>query len=164
MLTKLGSIENTFRTYDLEVIAGNPNLEAIQVEDKVKFKVNIAKVYWCSRLSSERDRMIDKYFKDGDVLLDMFCGIGPLAVKAAVKKKIKVLASDLNPDCYHYLKENIRLNKVDKQVIPFNMDAREFARFAVNPPESAKIPEDFLKFTHIYMNLPADALEFLDVF
>jgi tRNA (guanine37-N1)-methyltransferase len=37
----------------------------------------------------------------------MFCGIGPLAVKAAAKKQIKVIANDLNPDCFKYLKENI---------------------------------------------------------
>jgi tRNA (guanine37-N1)-methyltransferase len=42
----------------------------------------------------------------------MFCGIGPLAVKAAAKKGIKVYANDLNPDCYKYIVENIKLNKV----------------------------------------------------
>jgi tRNA (guanine37-N1)-methyltransferase len=47
--------------------------------------------------------MIDKILKEGDVLCDMFCGIGPLAVKAAVKKRIKVIANDLNPACYEYL-------------------------------------------------------------
>jgi tRNA G37 N-methylase Trm5 len=47
--------------------------------------------------------MIDKILKEGDVLCDMFCGIGPLAVKAAVKKRIKVIANDLNLACYEYL-------------------------------------------------------------
>jgi tRNA (guanine37-N1)-methyltransferase len=47
--------------------------------------------------------MIESILKEGEVLCDMFCGIGPLAVKAAVKKKIKVIANDLNPACYEYL-------------------------------------------------------------
>lgn len=64
-------------------------------------------------------------------MCDMFCGIGPLAVKAAVKKQIKVIANDLNPMGYEYLKKNISLNKVDKLVIPFNMDARDFVRMVV---------------------------------
>ena len=86
MVTKLGAIEETYRFYNLEVIAGEKELETMQIEDKVKFKVDVSKVYWCSKLSTERSRIIDNFLNTGDVLLDMFCGIGPLAVKAAVKK------------------------------------------------------------------------------
>lgn len=104
VVTKLGQIESTFRFYDLECIAGdNSSYETVVLEDKVRFKVDISRVYWCSKLGSERNRMIDKILKEGEVLCDMFCGIGPLAVKAAVKKKIKVIANDLNPACYEYL-------------------------------------------------------------
>jgi tRNA G37 N-methylase Trm5 len=43
----------------------------------------------------------------------MFCGVGPLAVKSAVKRpKMRVLANDLNPEGVEYLKQNIKLNKV----------------------------------------------------
>jgi tRNA (guanine37-N1)-methyltransferase len=108
VVTKLGQIESTFRFYDLECIAGDDSTyESVVLEDKVKFKVDVSRVYWCSKLGSERNRMIDKILKEGDVLCDMFCGIGPLAVKAAVKKKIKVIANDLNPACYEYLQKNI---------------------------------------------------------
>ena len=55
------------------------------MEDKVKFKVDVSKVYWCSKLSSERNRLISKYLNDGQVLCDIMCGIGPLTVKSAVK-------------------------------------------------------------------------------
>lgn len=94
--------------------------------------VDVSKVYWCSKLSSERTRMIDVILKQGDVLCDMFCGIAPLAVKAAVKKRIKVLANDLNPACFEYMQKNIALNKVGGLVIPFNMEAREFVKYCVN--------------------------------
>lgn len=43
-----------------------------------------------------------KKFKPGDTLCDMFCGVGPLAVRAA-QKGVYVLANDLNPECYKYL-------------------------------------------------------------
>ena len=89
-------------------------------------------MYWCSKLSTERTRMIDKYLKDGEVLCDMFCGIGPLAVKAAVKRKgLNVVCNDLNPEGMKFCRENIKLNKVEKRVIPYNMDAREFVTFHV---------------------------------
>jgi tRNA (guanine37-N1)-methyltransferase len=57
--------------------------------------------------------MIEKYLKDGDVLCDMFCGIGPLSIKSAVKRKgLNVVCNDLNPDGIEYCKKNIILNKV----------------------------------------------------
>ena len=63
----------------------------------------------------------------------MFCGVGPLAVKAAVKRPgLKVIANDLNPQGVQYLKENIKLNKVAPRVTPFNMDARDFVRMLVD--------------------------------
>jgi len=102
------------------------------MEDKVRFQVDVSKVYWCSKLATERNRMISEYLKDGEVLCDMFCGIGPLAVKAAVKRpKLNVVCNDLNPEGIHYCRKNIKLNKVDKRVTAFNMDAREFVRFHV---------------------------------
>lgn len=125
VVTKIGHIETTFRFYDLECIAGEPSYEAMVLEDKVRFKVDVSKMYWCSKLSTERTRLITEFFKDGDVLCDMFCGVGPLSVKAAVKRpKMLVLANDLNPEGIEYLKKNIKLNKVEKRVRPFNMDAR----------------------------------------
>ena len=168
MVTKIGQIESTFRFYDLDCIAGDDStFESMVFEDKVRFNVDVSRVYWCSKLGSERNRMIDHILKEGDVLCDMFCGIGPLAVKAAVKKRIKVIANDLNPACYEYLQKNIQMNKVNKLVIPFNMDARAFVRKVVEASKDSKqteIPEDFLRFDHCYMNLPVDAVEFLDAF
>ncbi len=113
VVTKVGHIEATFRYYNLECIAGVDNYETIVSEDKVKFNVDVSKMYWCSKLSSERNRLIAEFLKDGQVLCDMFCGVGPLAVKAAVKRPLlKVLANDLNPDGVEFLKRNIQLNKV----------------------------------------------------
>lgn len=169
-MTKVGQIESTFRFYDLECIAGDASngLETSVIEDKVRFQVDVSRVYWCSKLGSERNRLIEHVLRDGQVLCDMFCGIGPLAVKAAVKRKgIRVLANDLNPACFEYIGKNIQLNKVKDRVIPFNMDAREFVRMVVaagSDPLQTTVPEAFLRFDHCYMNLPVDAFEFLDVF
>ena len=45
----------------------------------------------------------------------MFCGIGPLAIKGAVKRKgLRVVCNDLNPEGIKYCNENIKLNKVQK--------------------------------------------------
>ena len=115
VVAKIGQINTTFRFYDLICIAGDSSAgyETIHVEDKVRFKVDISRVYWCSKLSTERTRLIQDFLKDGEVLCDMFCGVGPLSVKAAVKRpKLRVLANDLNPIAYEYLDKNIKLNKL----------------------------------------------------
>ena len=90
----------------MECIAGEKDrYETIQIEDKVRFKVDVSKVYWCSKLATERNRMIETYLRDGQVLCDMFCGIGPLAVKGAVKRrKLRVVCNDLNPEGVAYCK------------------------------------------------------------
>ena len=67
----------------------------------------------------------------------MFCGVGPLSVKAAVKRPLlKVLANDLNPEGFEYLKKNIKLNKIEKRVLPFNMDARHFLKMLINKDDT----------------------------
>ncbi len=155
----------------MEVLAGEPSFEVEHKEGSCVFHFDIRRVYWCSRLQAERDRVIKK-FKKGEVLCDAFCGVGPLAVKAA-KAGFKVIANDLNPNCYEYINLNIKKNKIKSEYIStFNMDAREFIRCVVD--QSKHIKDDEQNFDkkfpidihidHFYMNLPKDALEFLDVF
>ena len=100
VVTKIGHINSEYRFYDLECIAGDSSsFETNLVEDKVKFKVDVSKMYWCSKLSGERNRMIKTFFKPGQVLCDMMCGIGAQDIKAAVKvPNFKVMANDLNPE------------------------------------------------------------------
>jgi tRNA (guanine37-N1)-methyltransferase len=155
----------------MEVLAGEPSFEVEHKEGSSVFHFDIRRVYWCSRLQAERDRVIKK-FKKGDVLCDAFCGVGPLAVKAA-KAGFKVIANDLNPNCYEYININVKKNKIKSENIStFNMDAREFIRCVVDQSKNIKDEEQNfdkkfpidIHIDHFYMNLPKDALEFLDVF
>lgn len=95
--------------------------------------------------------------------MDLFCGVGPLAVRAA-RKGLHVIANDLNPDCYKYLVQNAKLNKVDHRMLCFNACAREVVRKWFNQEYVNSLDEHFRRFQHVYMNLPVDAIEFLDVF
>ena len=54
VVTKIGYIKATYRFYDLECIAGAPDYEATLVEDKVRINLDLSKVYWSSKLSTER--------------------------------------------------------------------------------------------------------------
>ncbi len=44
-----------------------------------------AQVYWNSRLEAEHTRLVDRYFRRGEVVVDIMAGIGPFAVPAALQ-------------------------------------------------------------------------------
>ena len=172
VVNKIGKIENIYRTYNMEILSGEENYFVEHKEDSIIFKFDLRKTYWCSRLQNERSRILNLISKN-NILLDAFCGVGPLSLRAC-KKGIKVFANDLNPDCYKYLNDNIKYNKINKDLIKtYNMDAREFIKIFIE--KSKKIINDDednldnnfpydIHIDHIYMNLPKDAIEFLDVF
>jgi tRNA (guanine37-N1)-methyltransferase len=157
VVAKIGKIESKFRFYECECIAGDPSeMLATVVEDKIRFRVDITQVYWCSKLGTERSRLIERFFKPGEVLCDMFCGVGPLAIKAVKRvRDFKAIVNDLNPAAIKFVEKNLILNKIGGSVRVYNMDAREFIKEIVGAGAY---------FDHCHMNLPVDAIEFLDVF
>ena len=174
VVNKLGKINNIYRTYEMEILAGEENYFVEHKEGNVRFQFDLRKTYWSSRLQNERDRVL-KLMEKNEVLCDAFCGVGPLALRAC-KKGVKVYANDLNPDAYDYLNNNIKINKLNKGnfvIKTYNMDAREFIKSLVDMSKHNKDEEEInadkifpsdLHIDHFYMNLPKDAIEFMDVF
>jgi tRNA (guanine37-N1)-methyltransferase len=152
VVTKVGSIHNIYRSMDLEILAGEANFETEVRQSGLRFQLDFSTVYWNSRLEYEHDSLVET-FAAGAVVADAMCGIGPFAVRAAIRKKCHVFANDLNPDSYKWLLRNTQINKVSDLVQAFNMDAREFIRRIFSDGGC----------DYIIMNLPASAVEFLDV-
>lgn len=137
VVDKVDTIDAKFRTFKMEILAGKDDFIVEQSESGCKFKFNFSSVYWNSRLSTEHERLIYQ-FEPTEVVADVFAGVGPFLVPAG-KKNVIVLANDLNPESYKYLKENITHNNVENFVRSFNLDGREFIR------ESPKILQDWVK-------------------
>ena len=114
-------------TPELEIMSGEDNFEVSVRECSVIFHLNFQKVYWCSRLESERTRLL-KDFSKNETILDLFCGVGPLSVRAA-KKGCNVIANDLNPICYEYLVKNCVANKIYDKIICLNENPRKVVDF-----------------------------------
>ncbi|KAJ6886949.1 hypothetical protein NC651_027334 [Populus alba x Populus x berolinensis] len=155
VVNKIDAIHNDYRTMQLEVLAGNHSLVTMVVENGLRFHVDLAAVYWNSRLASERQRLLNG-FTHNDVLCDVFAGVGPIALSAA--KIVKhVYANDLNPCAVQYMEKNSVLNKLERHIEIFNMDGRRFidAMYASQKAQSI---------TQVVMNLPNDAVEYLDAF
>ncbi|KAL4069843.1 Met-10+ like-protein-domain-containing protein [Scleroderma yunnanense] len=128
VVNKLDSIDNTFRFFKMELLAGEPNYIVEHHESNCRFIFDFSKVYWNSRLHTEHDRLV-QLFKPEDVVADVFAGVGPFAIPAA-RKGCAVLANDLNPDSVHYLSKNIAINDVADLVQASCEDGREFIRSA----------------------------------
>uniref|UniRef100_A0A8C4VDD3 tRNA (guanine(37)-N1)-methyltransferase n=1 Tax=Gopherus evgoodei TaxID=1825980 RepID=A0A8C4VDD3_9SAUR len=164
-VNKINIIDNTYRNFQMEVLAGEANMITKTRENYITYEFDFSKVYWNSRLSTEHGRIIE-LLKPGDVLFDVFAGVGPFAIPAA-KKKCSVFANDLNPESYKWLLHNCKLNKVDKKIKKFNMDGRDFLLGPVKEEltkELSLLTKERKNTLHIVMNLPALAIEFLDVF
>ncbi|XP_073494817.1 tRNA (guanine(37)-N(1))-methyltransferase [Phyllobates terribilis] len=165
VVNKTNIIDSTYRNFQMEVLAGEGNMMTKVKENGVSYEFDFSKVYWNPRLSTEHER-ITGFLKSGDVVFDVFAGVGPFAIPAA-KKSCIVYANDLNPESYRWLVHNCKLNKVDRKVQACNTDGREFIRTVVKEELSKHIKSsspDGKKRLHIVMNLPALALEFLDAF
>lgn len=126
VVDKLDTINNKFRVFDMCVLAGEHNFITEQHESGCTFRFDFSKAFWNSRLNTEHERLISQ-FHPGEVVCDVFAGVGPFAIPAG-KKNVLVLANDLNPDSYKYLIENAKLNRVLDFVKGFNLDGREFIR------------------------------------
>ncbi|KAK3158403.1 hypothetical protein QOZ80_2AG0136740 [Eleusine coracana subsp. coracana] len=100
------------------------------------FRLDYGSVYWNSRLEHEHIRLVS-LFKKGDVICDMFAGIGPFSIPAAQKGCV-VYANDLNPESVHYLRMNAKINKVEDYISAYNMDARMFMQNVMGVPSETQ--------------------------
>ncbi|KAL8608692.1 hypothetical protein ACOMHN_002921 [Nucella lapillus] len=132
VVNKVNTIDNTYRNFQMELLAGEDNLVTRAKENGCMFEMDFSKVYWNPRLSTEHERVV-KLLKAGDILYDVFAGVGPFAIPAA-KRGVTVLANDLNPHSYSALTSNITLNKVKADRLQsYNLDGREFIVKVLKP-------------------------------
>ena len=116
------AVEGNFRTRDLEVLAGEDNTETEYKEFGCKFTVDVKNAFFSPRLSTERER-ITNLIQNGEIVTNMFAGIGMFSIMAAKKKKCTVYSLDINPVASKLCETNIGLNKLAGEVISLNGDA-----------------------------------------
>ena len=123
VLRKVTSIWGKYRLMGLEWLAGEKRFETIYREHGCIFKVNLKEVFFSPRLSGERIR-IARLVEDGEVIVNMFAGIGTFSIIIARNAKPrKIFSIDINPKAIELMKENIKMNKVEGIVIPILGDA-----------------------------------------
>ncbi len=116
--------EGALRKPNLEFLAGDAKVtETVKVENRCYFKFDVKKVMFSPGNQYEKMR-IARMIQEGEIVVDMFAGIGYFSIPIAKHSKAKrVYAIEINPDSYYYLIENIKLNDVDN-IIPILGDSR----------------------------------------
>ncbi len=139
-----------YRIRRLEVIAGRRDLSTLHREYGLTLAVDPSRAYFSPRLATERMR-VARALGPGEVVLDMFAGVGPFALMVArFGRPSRVYAVDSNPEAFALLRENIHRNGAEGTVVPLLGDAR------------AVVPG--LGFAQrIIMDLPRSAADFLPV-
>ena len=121
------AVEGDFRTRDLEILAGEDNTETEYKEFGCRFRVDVKNAFFSPRLSTERER-IANLIQNGEVMTNMFAGIGMFSIMAAKKKKCTVYSLDINPTASKLCEKNIELNKLAGNVISINGDSSEIIK------------------------------------
>jgi tRNA (guanine37-N1)-methyltransferase len=146
VLFAASEVSGQYRTREFEVLAGLPTTRTDVVEYGHRFTVDLSTAYFSARLSSERQRILER-MGDHEIVLDMFAGVGPFAITLAARAAF-VVASDINPHAILLMLANLAQNRTNN-VLPVLADAHHLP---------AIIP---WQFDRIVMNLPLSGSEFL---
>lgn len=143
-----GEVHGEYRTREFSILAGEQTTRTLVTEHGHVFAIDLAGAYFSARLSTERQRILAQ-MQEGELVLDMFAGVGPFAIALAGRASL-VVASDLNPRAIELMLENLNKNRI-QNVLPLLADARRLGRI---------LPWTF---DRIVMNLPLAGTEFLPV-
>ena len=151
ILKKTKKYSGKFRTPKLKVIAGEKRKETICRENNVFIKLDVEKVYFSPRMSSERKRIAELINPNESVLI-MFSGSGVYPIVIAKSTRCKeVYGIEINPVAHKYASENVKKNKFENRINLFLGDVRKI------------MPKINKKFDRILMPLPKGGEHFLDL-
>jgi tRNA (guanine37-N1)-methyltransferase len=140
VLNKVSKLEGERRVAHFELLSGK-SAETLHRENGYVYKMDVRKVFFNPRLYSERARVASKVLP-GEAILIPFAGVGPFVLPSA-GKGTTVCAIEINPNACACLKDNVRLNKLEKRVTVIQEDAD----FILGYPgflevEGFKVPEN----------------------
>lgn len=145
------AVSGDFRLRRLEWIAGEHRTETTYKEFGCIFKVDLADCYFSPRLSFERMR-VARLVAPHEIVVNMFAGVGSFSILMAKHAKVDTVYSiDVNPSAVRFMRENVRLNRVQGQVVPILGDAKEVIVERLHSVAD-----------RVLMPLPEKALEYID--
>lgn len=148
VLAKRGAVSGVTRTREYVLLSGEDRTKTIHTEYGCRLAVDVEKAYFSPRLLEEHNR-IAQLVEEDEVVVDMFCGVGPFAIHIARLKQAQVIAIDINPSAIDLLKESISLNRLVGSIVPVSADAHDYVK------------RHRLRADRVIMNHPSGASEFI---
>ena len=121
-----GIIKGSFRTPEnIEYVAGKEDSIVIHKEHGVSYKFDFTKIMFSQGNLAERKHLAT-LVKDGEVIVDMFAGIGYFSLPIAkISNPKQIYSIEINPYSFKFLVENIKLNQLENKITPINGDCKE---------------------------------------
>ncbi len=129
------------RTAGYAVIYGRENTETIHREYGCTYSLDVKTAFYNPRLAFERHR-VGGCVRPGERVLVPFAGVGPFVVPAA-RQGARVTAIEINPEACGYLRENIRINRVQDAVTVFEGDAMQLMLSCNEQYDRAIVPTPY---------------------
>ncbi len=149
VLVKRGAISGVIRTREYDLIAGVDKTDTVHIEYGCRIAVDLARAYFSPRLLEEHHRVAG-LVQDGEIVIDMFTGVGPFALHIVTTRRADVYAIDINPDAIALLERSMRMNRLMGMIHPVVADAGIY------------VPANFQKRAdRVIMNHPKGASEFI---
>ncbi|NVM54954.1 MAG: class I SAM-dependent methyltransferase family protein [Candidatus Helarchaeota archaeon] len=124
---KTGGISGEYRIPRIKFLVGEDKSEVIHREHGILYKFDIKKIMFSKGNINERVR-ISQLVQPNEIIFDLFAGIGYFSlVIARSGNPRRIFAFELNPVAYHYLVENIKLNKINRErkiIVPILGDSK----------------------------------------
>jgi tRNA wybutosine-synthesizing protein 2 len=146
-------IEGQFRQPKRELLLGS-GTETVHKEHGCYFKQDVTKVMYSKGNLEERRRM--SRLGNGEIVVDMFAGIGYFSIPMAVHSKPRrITCIELNPQSFAYLEENIRLNHVEDIISPIFGDCAK----QIPDGQADRVLMGYVGTTHQYLEPAIKALK-----
>jgi len=122
---EMKEVKGELREPVVRLIAGKSTV-TIHKENDVLYKLDLSQVMFSKGNLNERKRIISQV-KEGELIVDMFAGIGYFSLGLAKFTSAKeIISIERNPVAYNLLTDNIAINKISN-VNAINGDCRQFA-------------------------------------
>src|SRR5437867_7243213 len=139
-------VKGELRIRKVRVVAGERKTRTEHTEFGLRYLVDVERAYFSPRLGSERWRVAQQV-RPGEVVVDMFAGVGPYAILIARTRQPKAVhAIDANPDAVELLRENVRRNR---------------ANVVVHEGHGPSLLRGLAPVDRVIMDLPQSGAEFL---
>ncbi|MEE9592449.1 MAG: class I SAM-dependent methyltransferase family protein [Thermoplasmata archaeon] len=145
VIQETNGIQGSFRSPQTSLLWGEET-ETVHTENGIRYRLDPTKVMFSAGNMNERGRM-GRLVEPWEEVVDLFAGIGYFALPMALHGGARrVVACEINPMAFGYLRENVQLNKASG-VEPRLGDCREVA------PDDAgdRVVLGYLRDTHRFL-------------